>query len=112
MAGMELLGYRDAIQGFDAAMRWADEFRDTVYIVGPSVEYAAYVEFGTSKMDAQPYLLPAAREVGRNPTAHINNPQSGDDLVRQIAFAIERKASENAPVDTGALKASIQAVKV
>lgn len=31
----------------------------TVY-VGTDVEYAAYVEFGTSKMAAQPYLRPAA----------------------------------------------------
>ena len=31
--------------------------------VGPCVEYAAYVELGTSKMSAQPYLVPAVEEV-------------------------------------------------
>lgn len=31
---------------------------DTAYI-GTNVEYAAYVEYGTSKMRAQPYLKPA-----------------------------------------------------
>lgn len=31
--------------------------------VGPSMEYAAYVEFGTRFMGAQPYLIPAVREV-------------------------------------------------
>ena len=34
----------------------------SVYI-GPSVEYGIYQELGTSVMDAQPYLLPALREV-------------------------------------------------
>lgn len=31
--------------------------------VGPSVEYGIYQELGTSTMDAQPYLLPALRQV-------------------------------------------------
>jgi len=34
----------------------------SVYI-GPSVEYGIYQELGTSIMDAQPYMLPALREV-------------------------------------------------
>lgn len=37
----------------------ADE--KTVYI-GSNVEYAAYVELGTSRMKARPYLKPAATE--------------------------------------------------
>lgn len=36
-----------------------------VAVVGASVEYAGYVELGTSKMDAQPYLIPAAEAVAR-----------------------------------------------
>lgn len=36
--------------------------------VGTDVEYAAYVELGTSKMTAQPYLRPAlAAELGGTP---------------------------------------------
>ena len=34
----------------------------SVYI-GPSVEYGIYQELGTSIMDAQPYMLPALRQV-------------------------------------------------
>lgn len=30
--------------------------------VGPCVEYGEYVEFGTSRMGAQPYLLPAVEQ--------------------------------------------------
>ena len=33
--------------------------------VGPCVEYSEYVEFGTSRMAAQPYLTPAVEEVAR-----------------------------------------------
>lgn len=36
---------------------------DQSVIVGPSVEYGIYQELGTSIMDAQPYLLPALRQV-------------------------------------------------
>jgi hypothetical protein len=31
--------------------------------VGPSMEYSMHVEFGTRRMGAQPYLIPALREV-------------------------------------------------
>ena len=31
--------------------------------VGTGVEYAAYIEYGTSKMPARPYLTPAAEKV-------------------------------------------------
>lgn len=33
--------------------------------VGPCVEYAEYVEFGTSKMGAQPYLTPAVEQIAK-----------------------------------------------
>lgn len=36
--------------------------KQSVY-VGPSVEYGIYQELGTSQIEAQPYLLPALREV-------------------------------------------------
>ncbi len=35
-----------------------DTDEDTMYL-GTNVEYAPYVELGTSRMDAQPYLRPA-----------------------------------------------------
>ena len=36
---------------------------DAHYTVGTNVHYAPYVEFGTRKMAAKPYLRPAARQV-------------------------------------------------
>lgn len=35
-------------------------------IVSTNVEYAAYVEFGTVKMAAQPYMTPAAEQVRKS----------------------------------------------
>jgi HK97 gp10 family phage protein len=32
-------------------------------IIAPHVEYAAYVEYGTKRMSAQPYMTPAAESV-------------------------------------------------
>lgn len=40
-----------------------DKDNDSAY-VGTNVDYAPYVEFGTVKMRAQPYLKPAAQNHG------------------------------------------------
>lgn len=34
-------------------------------VVGPSMEYSAFLEFGTSRMGARPYLTPAAEQAQR-----------------------------------------------
>lgn len=112
MAGMELLGYHDTYQAFEQLSDFATELRDTVYVTGTNVEYSVYVEFGTSRMQAQPFLFPAARRVIRNPERYIGTPESGDELIRQLALAIEREAKQDAPVDTGRLQASIEAERV
>jgi HK97 gp10 family phage protein len=41
------------------------EFEDNglTGIVAPTVEYGIYVEFGTKRMSAQPYMIPAAEAV-------------------------------------------------
>ena len=38
---------------------------ETSVYIGPSVEHGIYQELGTEFMDAQPYLLPALRQVER-----------------------------------------------
>ena len=37
-----------------------EQMSDTVEVIGTNVEYAPYVELGTSRMSARPYLRPAA----------------------------------------------------
>ena len=39
------------------------KIKDGVYYVGTNVHYAPYVEFGTRKMAAKPYLRPAAKKI-------------------------------------------------
>jgi len=39
------------------------KIKNSAYYVGTNVHYAPYVEFGTRKMTAQPYLRPAAKKV-------------------------------------------------
>ncbi len=51
---------------------------DMVAHVGPTVEYAAAVEFGGAHTGAQPYLIPAVREVERD---LASNPEVWRELV-------------------------------
>lgn len=65
MIGMQCEGYAAMICPVDtgrlrASITHAVE-EDTAY-VGTNVEYAPYVELGTSKMAARPYLRPAAED--------------------------------------------------
>jgi len=47
----------------DSIMHYVEE--DKTVLIGTAIEYAPFVEFGTSKQKAQPYLRPAATEHGK-----------------------------------------------
>jgi DUF1365 family protein len=101
--------------GLTSAVRMIKNVRDTYgrrvgYVVGVGANYGAYVEFGTSKMRAQPYLMPATGYVMRTKFDVLQaKANSTDDLVRLIALEIEGEAKRRAPVDTGNLMNSISA---
>lgn len=105
--GMKAVGVSAAIDAIKTVKSgWNG---DAAYVVAVGAEYGAYVEFGTSKMEAQPYLFPAARTVINSEyERHEAAARSVDDLVRRLALAIEREAKQNAPVDTGNLRSSIE----
>lgn len=105
------IGLRQVMRGFDDL---TDQIGgDTVYLVGSNVQYSVYVEFGTSKMQAQPYLRPAVDDVmGRKADTIANESASAAELVTRLALEIEREAAQRAPVDTGTLKASIRAERI
>jgi hypothetical protein len=107
--GMSVTGVDDAIGAFRSFKTRFGE--DVVYVTGTNVEYAVYVELGTSKMEAQPYLLRATREVMAAPEKHINSTTTAG-ICRDLALAIERLAKKYAPVKSGNLKGSIQAERV
>jgi len=85
---------------------------DAAYVVGTNVRYSIFVEMGTSDMSAQPYLGPAAREVERELPRLAQGADSLDDLLSTAALAIERRAKQKCPVDSGTLRSSIKAQKV
>lgn len=108
--GAQLLGFSAIVDALDDIQVQLDD--NAVYVVGTNVEYSVYVELGTSKMEAQPYLFPAAREAERNINRIAGSAQSVNEAVKRIALFIERRASENAPVDTGTLQASIRTERI
>ena len=106
--GMSVTGVRGAVRAIETIKSgWTS---NAAWVVGVGAEYGAYVEFGTSKMDAQPYLFPAARFVMRTRFDEIQaQANTLDDLVELLAIEIEAEAKRRAPVDTGNLRGSIEA---
>ena len=82
------------------------------YVVGTPVEYSVYVEFGTSRMAAQPYLRPAVEQAARNIPAIFRDANSMAAGIAQLALEIERVAKQLCPVDTGTLRSSISAERI
>jgi hypothetical protein len=110
MAGLELLGAAATLEALDDLRDFA---QPAEYVVGTNVEYAVYVEFGTSKMAAQPYLRPAAKKVmNEEADALADLASSTEELVKGVALSIEREAKKKVPVDTGNLRGSITAQRV
>jgi hypothetical protein len=105
---MSVTGVQGAVRALETIKSgWTS---NTAWIVGVGAEYGAYVEFGTSQMDAQPYLLPAARYAMRTRFDELQEQASTlDGLVQLLAVEIEAEAKRRAPVDTGNLRGSIEA---
>lgn len=93
------------------------------WYVGTHIEYAIYLEFGTSKMDPKPFFRPALnvlRAKGSDGVIRQNtelDPSTIEDVdtyIRALAFAMEklikRIITQKVLVDTGTLRASILAV--
>ncbi|WP_436933692.1 hypothetical protein [Halovenus marina] len=118
--GFDISGVRAQLEALKEERRdWMDS---KTMQVGTAVEYSIYLEFGTSKMDAKPFFRPALVEAQRdlesfvadNTGKSLRTIDSADELVETIAFALERRVkeiiTEKGLIDTGALRASVQAV--
>ena len=77
------------------------------YVVGPSANYGGHVEYGTSRMSAQPYMRPAAREAKGNVKRHVRSANNLDAAMQSIAYEIEAGGKQRCPVATGFLRGSI-----
>ena len=87
---------------------------EVLYIVADGVNYGIHQEFGTVKMAAHPFMVPALEQVRPSWVAAFKNKLTNtqiDEVVRKIAFHVVGIAQQLAPVDTGALKNSIHMVK-
>jgi DNA primase large subunit len=122
MASFDLTttGFDDVLKLFkDVSARFDG---DTVYLVGPSVEYAVHVELGTSKMEARPFVRPAAERV-QSDFGLVSQFVDGGvlevgeaGLVEATALAVEaeivRIITQKNLIDTGAMRASVTTVEV
>ena len=108
---MTLAGYADVYQMFDMAQSALPD-GPVVWVVGTNVYYSVFVEFGTSKMPAQPFFRPAVRMAERNVQSYIQSHESLETAIAAIAYDVEGMAKKKAPVDTGRLKSSITAKRV
>jgi hypothetical protein len=119
--------YIDFDADFEELVATLEDLQDGVgetgsFFIGTAVEYAVYLEFGTSKMDPKPFFRPALAEARRNLSGFIRENSrktveeidSADELARTIAFALERRVKEiitrKGLIDTGTLRASVSAV--
>jgi hypothetical protein len=116
------------IKGLEEHQRELREERDRwdkpsgTWHVGTAVEYSLFLEFGTSKMDPKPFFRPALLEaqkdlsefVRKNTRKTLQEVDGPQELVKTIAFALERRVkeiiTEKGLIDTGTLRASVQAV--
>jgi hypothetical protein len=96
---------------------------ETAYIVGPTVNYAVFVDRGTSKMEARPFVRPAAERVQANLETEVGrfldgdlNDSSMDAITRAAALAVQREMqriiTQKGAVDTGTLRSSVNIQEV
>lgn len=83
--------------------------------IGTNIEYGPYVELGTSRQAAQPYLRPAYDEKRQAALQEVSDVLSSTlldgpklkDALHAGGLVIEAQAKINAPVLTGTLRSSI-----
>lgn len=114
----DVIGVKSLVDDFEAMKGAATE---STWVVGTNVKYSVYLEFGTSRMPAYPFMRPAVEYVMRNQADAIaDHSESVPALVKRLALALERRmkhyASTGVPpgpdVKSGNLRGSIRAEKV
>lgn len=135
MSFMRAIGLAETLSGFEQLREFAGD--SPTWLVGTDTKYGVFLEFGTSRMEAYPWLRPAVEEFQANPARFVNRHsdttvdefESTDDVVRAIALALQNRAKDNVSADaqsdrspgthpdhpqvqTGNLRASIKAVEV
>ena len=120
--GATLVGLEDALDVLQAVQTRFEG--DTVYVAGPTVEYALEQEKGTSGQRARPFVRPAAERVQASPIEYASkiaaaqgiNISDEAGLIKALALAVQNEAKRIADAkdirDTGALINSISIEQV
>ena len=109
--GMSMLGHAALMKSFKAMI----PAQTDVWEIGPQTDYDVYVEFGTSRMPARPYVKPGA-ERGMAALGELElKAKDVNALLRLLALKIEGEIKhvieEKSIIDTGNLLRSVEAVK-
>jgi len=119
---LELEGLQNVIESLNDLE--ADLDSDQTFLVGTAVEYAIYLELGTSDMDPKPFFRPALGElrakgveafVAEHNRTTVGALDNIDQVVAAVALTLERRIKEiirdKGLIDTGTLRASIVAAR-
>ncbi|MCU4754241.1 hypothetical protein OB919_20035 [Halobacteria archaeon AArc-curdl1] len=102
MSGISVSGFDTVLDALDY-----DVSGTAKYTVKARAEYAVFVEFGSSRNQAQPFIRPAVEQTMRNIDTLIDDTADSDEIARILAEDIADNSRGNAPVDTGNLRDSI-----
>jgi len=118
---LELEGFERVIESLNDLEADLDSERSM--LVGTAVNYAVFLELGTSDMDPKPFFRPAIAELRTSGVEgfirdHTNTTVEAlddvDQVVTAVGLALERRIKEiitrKGLIDTGTLRASILAV--
>lgn len=127
MSFARLIGHAAVVNAFnDLLNQWAG---DPDWAIGTNVEYGRFLELGTRKMPAYPWLAPAVKDVVRSDAERIlMTSESVEEAMQRLSLQIERQATINATAgrsgrsrgthpehpmrQTGNLAGSIKAVRL
>lgn len=117
----EVEGFRRVLESLDDLEERFDS--DRRFLVGTAVNYAIFLEFGTSDMDPKPFFRPALAELRQKGIERFVEDNSNleteairdlDNLLGAVALSLERRIKEiitqKGLIDTGTLRASVLAV--
>jgi len=111
----QVAGFQAALARLDQRVESVADMSDDRWLVGTGVEYAVYLEFGTSDMDPKPFVRPALRSIADDVPDIADAADSADEIVARVAFALEREIKKvitaKGLIDTGTLRASIRAIQ-
>lgn len=114
--------------GFESLKETLDEIeadveRNVAFIVGTRVEYAVYLELGTSRMDPKPFIRPAVFEaqksdlrtyISKYGTEPFDSLDTVEQVTEELAVSVKNNIrlviSEKGLIDTGTLIKSISVV--